>query len=239
MKGSAAVTAWAGGLALLVAAGGAGCGSSSSGPHASAPWTLARAQAFAARVNLTPADAPGFSQATHQVTAADRQNVAELARCAGAVDPSRRIIDAHSENFARGSDLQTQEVASSVDVLPSAGLAMQDFAKLTAASARTCIGTYVAHSLARSATSSHVKFGTASVSALTPPPGSGANSFGFRFAIPLSAGTTKVTFYTDLLFHRAGPAEVAFTDLGIGSPYPAADEQRLFALLVSRADSHS
>ena len=229
----------AGLLAALVAVGATGCGGSSSGSHSQAPWTVARAKAFAAKVNLTAADVPGFTGATHQQTAADRQNVAQLARCAGAVDPSRRIVDVHSENFTRGSDLQTQEVASSVDVLPSAGLAKEDFAKVTAASARPCISAYVAHSLASSATNSNITFGTAAVSALTPPQGSGDNSFGFRFAIPLSSGTTKVTFYTDLLFHRAGPAEVAFTDLGIGSPYPAAEERRLFALLVSRADAHA
>ncbi|HYB29882.1 MAG TPA: hypothetical protein VEF89_24960 [Solirubrobacteraceae bacterium] len=47
----------------------------------------------------------------------------------------------------------------------------------------------------------------------------------------------KIQFYADLLFHRAGPAEVAFNDLGTATPFPARDEQRLFSLLVTRADA--
>ena len=38
---------------------------------------------------------------------------------------------------------------------------------------------------------------------------------------------------------RRGPfrAEVAFNDLGTATPFPARDEQRLFSLLVTRADA--
>jgi hypothetical protein len=167
---------------------------------------------------LTLTDVPGFTAGPHENTAADRQNVAQLARCAGAVDPSRRIVDVHSDDFSRGSGLQVQTVGSSVDVLPSASLAQQDFMKFTAASARQCVGTYVARALAQSASSSSIRFGTASILTLALPPGTDRNSFGYRFVIPLSATGVKIKVYTDLLFHRAGPAEVAFDDVGIGTP---------------------
>lgn len=186
---------------------------------------------------LTSADVPGFTPRPHENTAADRQNVAQLASCARAVDPSRRIVDVHSDDFSRGSDLQVQTVGSSVDVLPSARVAQQDFARFTAPSARACVAAYVARALAQSATSSSVRFGTPSILTLVPPPGTERNSFGYRFVIPVSAARVKIKFYTDLLFHRAGPAEVAFDDVGIGAPFPARDQQRLFALLVSRADA--
>jgi hypothetical protein len=229
----------AGALAVIVAVGAAACGSSSSSTSAGAPWTVARARAFAAAVILTLTDVPGFTAGPHENTAADRQNVAQLARCAGAVDPSRRIVDVHSDDFSRGSGLQVQTVGSSVDVLPSASLAQQDFMKFTAASARQCVGTYVARALAQSASSSSIRFGTASILTLALPPGTDRNSFGYRFVIPLSATGVKIKVYTDLLFHRAGPAEVAFDDVGIGTPFPTRDQQRLFALLVARADAHA
>ena len=111
--------------------------------------------------------------------------------------------------------------------------------KLTAASARTCVSAYVARVLAQSPSSSSVKFGTASILTLAPPPGASASSFGYRFVIPVAAAGVKTQFYVDLLFHRAGPAEVACNDLGIGTPFPARDEQRLFTLLVTRADAHA
>jgi hypothetical protein len=226
-------------LAVVLALGVAACGSSSRSRSASAQWTQARAQAFAAAVILNPADLPGFNAAPRQDTAADRQNVAQLASCAGAIDPSRRIVDVHSDDFSRGSGLQIQQAGSSVDVLPSASLAEQDFAKFTAASARMCVGGYLARALSRSPSSSPVKFGTPSILRLAPPPGTSANSFGYRFVIPATA--TGVTFrvYADLLFHRAGPAEVAFNGAGIGTPFPARDEQRLFSLLITRADAHA
>ena len=229
----------AGILAMIVAAGAAGCGGSSSSTSSSAPWTPARANAFAAAANLTAADLPGFTRSPPRETAADRQNVAQLASCAGAVDPSRRIVDVHSDDFSRGSGLQVQQVNSSVEVLPSATLAQQDFTKFTTASARGCISTYAAHALAAATTSSSVKFGTPSIRALTPPGGTGTNSFGYRFVIPLRASGATINVYIDLLFHRSGPAEVAFNDSAIGTPFPPADQQRLFSLLVTRADAHS
>jgi hypothetical protein len=221
-------------LATLVAIGATACGSSSNG---SARWTRTHALTYAAKVNLRPADVPGFSQATHQETAADRQNVAELARCAGAVDPSLRIAHVPGESFARGSGIQTEQVGSTVDVYPSASQTRQDFAKFGATSARTCVSAYVARSLAGSSTNPNVKFGTADVSTLAPPAGTAAGSFGYRLVVPLTASGTSVTFYFDLLFHRSGPAEVSFQSLGVGSPFPAAAEQHLFKLLVTRADA--
>lgn len=228
------------GLAAAVLAGGAtACGGSSTSTTASAPWTHARAQAFAAHVILNRADVPGFTATPHQATAADSHNVAQLASCAGAVDPSRRIVDVHSDDFTRGSGLQLQQVGSSVDVLPSASLAGQDFAKFTAVSARTCVSAYLARALAQSSSSSPVKFGTPSIVRLALPPGTSANSFGYRFVLPATASDVTFRVYADLLFHRSGPAETAFNAAGIGAPFPANDEGRLFSLLVTRADAHT
>lgn len=226
-------------LAVIVAVGAAACGSSSRSATSSAAWTHSRAQAFAAGVILNPGDVPGFTATPHQTRAADRQNVAQLASCAGAIDPSRRIVDVHSDDFSRGSGLQIQQAGSSVDVLPSASLAEQDFTRFTVASSSTCVGAYLARALAQSPSSSPVKFGTPSILRLPPPPGTGADSFGYRFVIPATASGVTFRLYADLLFHRAGPAEVAFNGAGIGRPFPARDEQRLFSLLVARADAHA
>lgn len=238
MRRSAFRQAGASALALVVAAA-AGCGSSSSRTSTNTPWTSSHSRAFAAAVNLTAADVPGFSASPDRNTAADRRNVAQLASCAGAVDPARRIVDVHSDDFSRGAGLQEQQVGSSVDVLPSATLARQDFMKFTAAGARMCIAAYTARALARAQTSASVKFGNPSTLTLAPPPGTSANSFGYRFVIPIAAAGATIKVYVDLLFHRAGPAEIAFNDFAIGRPFPARDQQRLFSLLVTRADRHT
>lgn len=226
-------------LAAVLVAGAVGCGSGSSGTSANAPWTRARARTFAAAVILTPADVPGFTASPHHGTAADEQNVAQLASCAGAIAPSRRIVDVHSDDFSRGSGAQVQQAGSSVDVLPSTSLAQQDFTKFTAPSARSCVGGYVARALAQSASSTPLKFGTPSIQTLKPPDGTTSNSFGYRFVIPITASGVTIPVSADLLFHRAGPAEIAFQGVGIGAPFPARDEQRLFSLLVTRADAHA
>ena len=64
-------------------------------------------------------------------------------------------------------------------------------------------------------------------------------TYALTHARAVAAAGVKTQFYVDLLFHRAGPAEVACNDLGIGTPFPARDEQRLFTLLVTRADAHA
>jgi hypothetical protein len=219
------------GAAIVTAAVAAGCGSSGGN---SGRWTAARSRAFADAVILKPSDVPGFTASPDSVTAAQRQAVAQLATCASAVDPGRRIVDIHSDDFGRGSGLQTVKVGSSVDVLPSVSLAQQDVVRLEAPRARHCVAAYATSALAQ-APSSSVTFGTASVAPLTPPAGTSADSFGYRFVIPVAAGSATFRFYVDLLVHRAGPAEVAFTDLAIGTPFPASDQRRLFSRIVGRA----
>ena len=226
-------------VGVAVAAAAAACGASSKGGSTDRPWSTSRAEAFANAVILTPVDVAGFTGSPHHETAAEINNVAQLATCAGAVDPVRRTVDVHSDDYSRGSGLQVQSVGSSVDVLPSASLAEQDFAKFTAPSASSCVSAYAARALAQTSTSPAVRFGSPSAMTLTPPPGTATNSFGYRFVIPLSAPGVKVSVYVDLLFHRVGPAEVAFTDSGIETPFPAADRQRLFSLLVRRGDAHA
>ena len=212
----------------------AGCGGSSSN---STRWTAAHARAFADAVILKPSDVPGFAASPPSETAADRQNVAQLAACAGAANPAQRIVDIHSDNFSRGSGLQLQRVGSSVDVFPSASLVRLDYVKFTATSARHCVAAYAAKALAQ-APSSSVTFGTPAVQALTLSAGTSTNSFAYRFTIPVTAGSQTFSFYVDLLFHGAGPAEVSFTDFGIGTPFPTSDQQRLFSLLINRAAAH-
>jgi hypothetical protein len=144
----------------------------------------------------------------------------------------------HSDDFTRGSGLQVQGVGSSVDVLPSAALAQQDEAKFTVSSARACVASYAARALAQSQQSSGVRFGKPSILTLPLPPGTGPG-FAYRFVVRLSAGPVTSKIYVDLLFHRSGPAEVAFNDFAIGMPFAAADQQRLFSLLATRAEAYA
>jgi hypothetical protein len=56
-------------------------------------------------------------------------------------------------------------------------------------------------------------------------------------ASPTGGGTT-IVYYIDTFGFRLGPAEVGLTIVAIGKPDLAADEQRLFALLLDRAKAN-
>jgi hypothetical protein len=228
--------------ALLVAAGPlSGCGGDTKARSLRTDGPVAKAEAadYAHEVNLGPADVPGMvSVSLEKEEKAPRRIGVEIARCAGAPDPNRRVVAISSPNFrAPGTGLRVQQVSSQVEVRPAVEVAARDLAAVRSSRFRAC-----AERLGqRQFTTWFARARVGHVAVL--PMGDGlpanADSAGYRLVIPLSFRRGGVpihtTLYADSFGFRSGPAEVVLTAICFSSPVPIATEQRLLSLLYRRA----
>lgn len=205
---------------------------------AAAP-TKAGARAFAAAVNLVAADLPGYTGRVVPTSAASKSLDVATSRCAGGVDPRRALVNVDSLDFTRPTPggAGTEEVSSNVGVLPSSALAAKDLAAVRSARGRRCLAAGV-NQLLRTMSAKGVTFGRAAISSLSHPAPGTDGSFGLRIKVTATVRSVKIPFWVDEFGFRLGPAEVSLTAVGVLHPYPAADEQRLLALLVARASAH-
>jgi hypothetical protein len=221
--------------ALLGVLAGVGVGSAA----AAAP-TKAQARAFAGAVNLVAADLPGFTVTPKtKQTAADRRAGISFTRCAGGTPSSRDIVDVDSHDFARaGADgISELDASSNVSVVSSSHLASRDLARARSPRTKTCLIRGL-DQLLSSMKLKGVKFGKfTATSDRRPAPGSNG-TFGLRFRVTATAAGVRLPFWFDFRGFRLGPAEVTLSTFGILVPFPTADEDGLFALLVSRAQAH-
>src|ERR1019366_6931793 len=68
------------------------------------------------------------------------------------------------------------------------------------------------------------------------PPAQGVTgSFGLRISTAIVVRSVRIPFYLDILGFVYGPTEVILQSSGIPVPFPAAAEQHLYTLLLSRA----
>ncbi|MEA2298941.1 MAG: hypothetical protein QOF77_1877 [Solirubrobacteraceae bacterium] len=223
-----------GGARVLVLAALAVAGGTPDAAGAAAP-TRARAGAFARAVNLVAADLPGYASAKSRTTAGEKRFGASVARCAGGVDGGE-VLSADSPDFSQASPggLAELDANSTVSVARSSGIAAKDLAVVRSSRGKACLVAAV-DQLLKSMKVAGVSFGRATVTT-TRPPAPGANgSFELRLRITANAGGVRIPFYLHTLGFRLGPAAVALSTLGILTPFPAADEQRLFAVLLARA----
>ena len=72
------------------------------------------------------------------------------------------------------------------------------------------------------------------------PPAPGANgSFGWRITATFAVGRIPLSLYVDILGFILGPARVTLVSSGVLRPFPAAIQQRLYALLLARASARA
>jgi hypothetical protein len=200
---------------------------------AAATPTKAAARVFAEKVNLTAADVPGFTGKTSKTTASDERQSEMLAKCSGGIDPRRDVVDVPSLDFSLAGTGE-EEVSSDVSVLPSAQLVRADLQSVKSTRGRRCLTQGTARLLS-AMKGPGVKYGTITLTTLKRSAPGSDGSFAYRFRVNATAGGVKVPFFVDTFGFASGPAEVGLTTLGIGQPFPAAAEQRLFALLAGRA----
>jgi hypothetical protein len=206
---------------------------------ASTPISKAQATSYAQQVNLLAADVPGAEVRPAEPERAKPSRAAvRFARCAGAVNPERRVADIPSPTFSLGAGRSLIEMQSRVEMLPSAALATRNFGAISSARGRACLKRLFPRALKVKSTRG-VRLGRVAISFLPNLLAAGQKSFGARIAVTLVNGSRKATLYSDAFAILAGPAEVDLNAVGAFHPVSTAFERRLLSTLYARAVAHS
>jgi hypothetical protein len=206
---------------------------------AAPPPSKAQAKAFAQAVNLRTGDIPGFKKGSvGKTTAADRKMGAEVAACAGGVDPNRAVVDLESADFTSASGIIEQDISSEVEVLPSAALVAKDLASVKSSKGRGCVARALDKEFAAMKIPG-VTFGKVSSELAIPQANGASGSFALRLTTTATAHGEKIPYYADFLGFSLGQAEVTLSALGFAEPVSAKDELGLFSVLLRRAEAAS
>jgi hypothetical protein len=235
-------------LALLTGCGKSLHASSSRSPAprsaastpAKAPPTKTQALAFARSVNLTPADVPAFTATAPQRPESDAEKRLEqqLHRCAGPVGASGEVAQVSSSRYRLRRGILDLAVSSEVGVARTAAAANRELAAIRSARVRSCFSHYLdlllRESRFRGATPQPV-----SIAAGSPPAPGASGSFGWRITATYSIRGIPLSLYVDILGFVLGPARVTLVSSGALRPFPAAIQQRLFSVLLTRAKARA
>ncbi len=238
-------------LLLLLAASLQGCADQRSTARTSPSHSSAtpaggpdrsRALAFARAVNLTAADLPGFSSARRSGAKPQRRAEGELFRCAGArraagTSRSSDLATATSPSFEFKHGILDLGVSSEVGISRSSALASAELEALHSHRVRGCFTRYL-DSVLSAGTPRGTNVGPVSIEAGNPPAPGTSGTFGWRVRATFGLDGVKVPVYLDLLGFVYGPARVTLVSSGALRPFPALVQQRLFALLLTRAQAH-
>ena len=203
-------------------------------------FTKTQAIAFAHAVNLRARDVPGFkvsSEHKERETPAEKRSGAELTRCAGGVGSSHQVAEASSKEFEREGNNSAQNVQSGVTVEQTPALAAKELAAIRSARGRTCLSHYVTL-LFRGQKYEGASVGPVSISSGSPHAPGTTGGFALRITATITLHHIKIPFYMDFLGFVYGPAEVTLFSFSLPEPFPAATEERLFSLLLTRAKTH-
>jgi hypothetical protein len=214
-------------------------------PRAAAP-THAQALAFAHAVNLTAADAPGFTATPnhHSESASERRLEQELRGCVGAQGsrtPQRSpstVLEAGSPDFGLRRGILDLTVSSEVSVARTSAEAAATLSAIRSARVRACVSHYVSELLKSQHYAGASVVGVSIASGTPPAPGT-TGGFGWRVTATLAIRGVHISFYLDILGFVYGPAQVTLSSSGTIRPFPAKAEEQLYSLLLSRARAHS
>jgi hypothetical protein len=207
-------------------------------PHAGAADlrpTRAQALSFARAVNLTSDDLPEAHAAARKRT---RSEQVDTAQCERGLANAPKVAATRSPWLVRGSELEKEEVASSVTVRSDDADTMRSIALARNARVRECF----ARALTRHYAGRRVgeaRLGRISVTPL-PVQARGTDAAGLRAEMTVDFTPSEVTLpiYVDVFGFADGPAEVFLSTISATQPVPAPTERRLFALLLARAATH-
>ncbi len=255
--------------ALALLAGGCGSGSGASSTSTAAAPSRATAStanadlagptrstfaSFARRVNLRPADVPGFQATAREKHPSLHLGAFEhLGSCAST--PELKPLErSTSARFVAGHGLYTASVSSSVEMMASAGALKKEtaatMALLRKPAAVACLRRKFdtqgrkAGSISVAGHTIRITLSGLGVAPVEIPPPSGASAAGgvsLRFTADYSvpiAGATRtvpVTFFYEVLTFAVGRAQVTLATMASGAPFPQRRETGLLALLASRA----
>jgi len=209
-------------------------------------FTKAQAIAFAHAVNLTAADVPGFkvhSEHEHE-TAAEKRLEHEMLRCVralgshyGILEGSHGLVEIGSKEFGREANTGEESVQSEVTVVRTPALAAKELAAMRSPQVRVCLSHYL-DLLFKSHKYHGATVSPVSISQGTPPAPGATGSFAWRITTTIALHSVTIPIYIDIFGFVEGPAEVSLFTAGVPQPFPAAIEERLFSLLLTRAKTH-
>jgi hypothetical protein len=220
---------------------GGASGSHTAGGHALTP---AQARAFVGAVNLTAADLPGFTlsrEPRKQSTEAEKRLEHELLSCIGAGVSGvggHPVAHGSSGDFRHRGTGYDVGVSSEVSVGAGSGSGAADLQRLRSTRARACLGRFLAQLLkGKHYSGAHVAH--VSIMQGSPPAPGTTGGFGWRVTAILEVRGVRLPYYMDILGFLYGPTEVSLLSTGLPVPLPATIQERLFALLLTRATAFS
>jgi hypothetical protein len=211
-----------------------------SGAGATHALTAAQARRFVAAVNLAAADLPGFTlsrEAHEHTTAAETRLEAELLRCIGAgglAGAAHPVAHGSSGDFHHRGAGYDVGVSSEVSVSAGSGAAKADLRNLRSSRARGCLGHFLA-ALLKGKNYGGATVRRVSIVEGSPPAAGTTGGFGWRITATLDSHGIRLPYYMDILGFLYGPAQVTLLSTGLPVPLPAAIQERLFAVLLTRA----
>jgi hypothetical protein len=198
--------------------------------NADAPMTKREAKALAQSLVLTDADMPGYMPSRSEFTRADRKAENDWLTCAGAVPPDKTLAEIRGRVFEAPDSIAGTSAYSFVDavvkVQPSAALARRDLARVRSTRGKKCERKYGIPTTDLA----NVRFFLKDLP--DPAPGTWLQRVRVRYA-DLSGHV--VHEFADLLWFRRGRVEFILAFSTEGQPFRAAEEQRVFNLMLARA----
>lgn len=207
------------------------------------PLTKAQATSFIRAVNLRANDLPGFAVSHEREqeghTTAEKRLEREMLRCVGGTGhgSSKGLAEGSSENFELKHGILDLGVSSEVGVAQTAAIAVGELAAIRSTHVRECFSHYL------TALFKGKRFAGATVSSVSikpgiPPAPGTTGGFAWRVTATISLHRLKLPFYMDLLGFVYGPARITLSSTGALKPFPAAIQQKLFSILLTRAKAH-
>jgi hypothetical protein len=198
-----------------------------------------RAVAFARAVNLTSADLPGFtaSEKHDSSSGSEKRLERQMLGCAGLSGSAKAVAEESSKSFRLKHQIIDLSVSSEVAVQSSAAQAQRGLSAIRSSHVRGCFSSYL-QQIFKSEKVTGATPGPVTIQSGTPPAPGMSGSFGWRVTASFDVHGIKVPIYLDFLGFIDGPSEVTLLSSGLLQPFPAAIQQHLFSLLLSRARSH-
>jgi hypothetical protein len=239
---------------IVICVGATACGGSTTPSSSEVRPTSHAAAAYAHAVNLTAADLPEASPTSPRPPSATVERAA--ARCAGAVNPDRRVADIESAGFRIGSGREPAKVflESDVVVFPTAALARSNLTAYFSHRGQACIAALPDSPTLRSP--DKITFGHQTVIRVPVPLRSASEEAGIRITAPvaltipasslpsgaikgkrlqIAPRTLRYLEYWESFAFRVGAAEVLLSCTRAHEPTPTSIVQRLLTLLYNRA----
>jgi len=210
----------------------AACGGGSSSTKAP---TKAAGESAAKAITLTSTDLPaGFTGKPHDASNDhDPQQVA-FAACVGASAPTDDLVDAYSDDFSKGAQLDLQQVSSEVNIIASATKAKGDLTAYRGSKTEACLKTFVTDLLKKQAGGGGVTFGPPDIARLDTPVEGTDGGFGYTVTTTASASGLQFPFEIAIQGFLLRHTAVSLTTLAVGKPFPAEVRTDLLAKLVKR-----